>query len=162
MQIWSAIGESKSTNRAANIFNRLDRKARTTIPHEAWRSIVYLLAWPGMDAEAFLDSNRSTEKPQSTEWLWASAKTAIGVLLLWLIARRLPEPLAQGKLVLQQLTGNHQPLHFTSSFANRAEFYIAIKLFCGIVLDETVATVNLHALIGTFNSNFARIQLRHG
>ena len=54
------------------------------------RSIAYLMAWPGMDAEAFLDRSRRPSHPQFLEWCWASAKTALGILLLWVVARRIP------------------------------------------------------------------------
>lgn len=33
-------------------------KARTRISHPAWRSIAFLLAWPGMDADSFLDARQ--------------------------------------------------------------------------------------------------------
>lgn len=71
-------------------------KALTAVSHKTWRSVAYLLAWPGMDAEAFLDSSRTAEKPASNEWLWASAKTIIGVVLIFLLARRFSQPLSQG------------------------------------------------------------------
>jgi hypothetical protein len=54
------------------------------------RSLAYLMAWPGMDAEAFLDKDQRPLHPQSREWCWASVKTALGVLLLWVVARRIP------------------------------------------------------------------------
>ena len=54
------------------------------------RSLAYLLAWPGMDAEAFLDESRCPPHPQFREWCWASVKTALGVFLLWVVARRIP------------------------------------------------------------------------
>ena len=63
--------------------------ARERVPHTAARSAAYLLAWPGMDAEAFLAA-RHPAKPRSQDWLWAAAKTALGILLLWVIARRIP------------------------------------------------------------------------
>jgi len=53
------------------------------------RSVAYLAAWPGMDAEAFLDSGHRVQRPFAQQWLWASAKTALGVLLLWVIARQI-------------------------------------------------------------------------
>ena len=54
------------------------------------RSIAYLAAWPGMDAEAFLDPGYRVRRPFVRQWLWASAKAALGVVLLWVIARRIP------------------------------------------------------------------------
>jgi len=64
-------------------------KARSRVPHSTARSLAYLVAWPGMDAESFLDSSQP-ERPRLQEWLWAALKTAFGVLLLWLVARRIP------------------------------------------------------------------------
>ncbi len=66
-------------------------KARTRIAHSAGRSIAYLVAWPGMDAEAFLDAGKHPAKPTARQWLWATLKTALGVALLWVVARRVPE-----------------------------------------------------------------------
>lgn len=65
-------------------------KARRRVAHSTARSLAYLLAWPGMDAETFLDPNQRPERPLLQEWLWASVKTTLGVLLLWAIARRTP------------------------------------------------------------------------
>jgi membrane bound O-acyltransferase family protein len=65
-------------------------KARNRVPHAWGRSVAYLAAWPGMDAEAFLDSRRRPPAPQFKEWLWAFSKTLFGVVLLWQIARRVP------------------------------------------------------------------------
>jgi len=53
------------------------------------RSVAYLAAWPGMDAEAFLCSSDRVQRPFVHQWLWASAKTALGVVLLWVIARQI-------------------------------------------------------------------------
>ena len=64
----------------------------------ASRSAAYLLAWPGMDADAFLDATRHPTKPFASEWLWASTKTVFASALLWAVARRIPGnlPLARG------------------------------------------------------------------
>ena len=76
-------------------------QARNHVPHSAGRSLAYLAAWPGMDAETFLDSRKAVPTPQFKEWLWAAAKTFFGILLLWGIARRVPEThaLVRGSLV---------------------------------------------------------------
>jgi alginate O-acetyltransferase complex protein AlgI len=66
-------------------------QARDQVSHSAGRSLAYLAAWPGMDAESFLDSRQAVPSPQLREWLWAAAKTFFGILLLWVIARRVPE-----------------------------------------------------------------------
>jgi hypothetical protein len=73
-------------------------RARTRISHPAWRSIAYLLAWPGMDADAFLDANQRVISPRFTTWLWATLETALGAVLLWIVARLFPaeDPLLRG------------------------------------------------------------------
>ena len=65
-------------------------KARTRVAHSAGRSVAYLMTWPGMDAETFLDSDKHPQAPSSQEWLWAALKTALGGGLLWIVARRIP------------------------------------------------------------------------
>jgi hypothetical protein len=64
--------------------------ARQQIAASAGRSLAYLLAWPGMDAAAFLDQARACRQAPVREWLWAAAKTVFGGLLFWLTARRIP------------------------------------------------------------------------
>jgi hypothetical protein len=64
--------------------------ARNRVAHTPARSLAFLFAWPGMDAESFLNASRHPEQPRLQEWLWAATKTLAGVLLLWAIARRIP------------------------------------------------------------------------
>ena len=73
-------------------------RARTRVSHAAWRSMAYLLAWPGMDADTFLDPKQRVSSPRSTAWLLATLETALGAVLLWIVARSLPagEPLLRG------------------------------------------------------------------
>jgi hypothetical protein len=73
-------------------------RGRTRVSHSAWRSIAYLVAWPGMDADAFLDANRRVPPPPSTTWFWAALETTLGACLLWIVARSLPGggPLLRG------------------------------------------------------------------
>ena len=73
-------------------------KARSLVPHTTWRSAVYLLAWPGMDAQSFLDENNRAAPPRLRNWSWAVVETGLGVILLWAVARVLPEgqPLLRG------------------------------------------------------------------
>jgi hypothetical protein len=76
-------------------------RARTRIAHPLWRSAAYLLAWPGMDAEAFLDARRRVPSPPPTTWLWAVIETILGAVLLWVVARSVP----QGELLLRGWLG---------------------------------------------------------
>jgi hypothetical protein len=72
--------------------------ARLRIAHPPWRSVAYLLAWPGMDADAFLDSRLRVPPPAPTTWLRATFKTILGAILLWAVARSIPQgqPLLRG------------------------------------------------------------------
>jgi hypothetical protein len=63
-------------------------RVRDCVPHNTWRSLAYVAAWPGMDAEGFLDTGKHPIKPTPRDWLWAILKTAVGVSLLWIVARR--------------------------------------------------------------------------
>ena len=60
------------------------------------RTATYLLAWPGMDAADFLDTRKVPTKPQTREWLFATAKMVGGLIVVWLIARVLAYPLLTG------------------------------------------------------------------
>lgn len=71
---------------------------RTAAPRAlAWRQAGYLLAWPGLDAEAFLDPSRTVDRPRLAEWFFAAGKLALGLVLLgcvcWVPAQ---EPYLQG------------------------------------------------------------------
>jgi Membrane bound O-acyl transferase family len=87
-------------------------RARGEVAHAAWRSWAYLFAWPGMDAVAFLGDARPAQ-PSVMRWIWASAKTVAGILLLFLCARMVPEslPLLRGWV---GLLGLILVLHFGS------------------------------------------------
>src|SRR5947209_5657959 len=65
-------------------------------------------------------------------------------------------------LFLQQLAGDDHALDLAGAFADGAELYVAIELLRGIVLDEPIAAVDLHAFVGTAHCDFAGEQLRHG
>ena len=73
-------------------------RARTQTPHPAWRSVAYLIAWPGMDAEAFLDPALAPQKPSLRQSLAALFKTALGAVFFWAAARKIPAdaPLLRG------------------------------------------------------------------
>jgi hypothetical protein len=77
-------------------------KARLRVAHPAWRSPAYLLAWPGMDAETFLDASRHVPPPAPIGWLRAIFKTILGAILLWVVTRSIPqeEPLLRGWVAL--------------------------------------------------------------
>src|SRR5216684_192955 len=66
-------------------------RARSRIAHPAWRSVAYLLAWPGMDADAFLDARQRLPPPAPTTWLWATFETILGASLLWVVPRSIPQ-----------------------------------------------------------------------
>jgi hypothetical protein len=54
------------------------------------RSIGFLFGWPGMDAAGFLDPEERPQRLEGKEWLWAVAKTILGAVLLWGVARPMP------------------------------------------------------------------------
>ncbi len=61
----------------------------------------------------------------------------------------------------KKLPGNHQFLNFAGAFPDSAELHVAVVLLGWIILDETVAAMNLHALVGHAHRDFAGKQFRH-
>ncbi|HTF42822.1 MAG TPA: MBOAT family protein [Terriglobales bacterium] len=113
-------------------------EARRHFPRRLGRSLAYLLAWPGMDAETFLDPGKPAPAPRFRDWLGPVLKAALGVLLLWVIARRVPDqqPLVQGWIGLFGLVCL---LHF-GSFHLIALFWQA-----GGVMARPIMSRPLHA-----------------
>jgi hypothetical protein len=121
-------------------------QARKNIPHSALRSLAYLLAWPGMDAETFLDPRAVPPKPQFQEWLWASLKTAFGIALLWVVARWIPPQ----KLLLQGwigLFGLIFLLHF-GSFHLIALFWRALGVQADPIMNAPIRSKSLSEFWG--------------
>ena len=73
-------------------------RARERIAYPAWRSAAYLLVWPGMDAAAFLDASQLVSPPASSAWFSGIFETTLGAILLWVVARFIPQgsPLLRG------------------------------------------------------------------
>ncbi len=61
----------------------------------------------------------------------------------------------------EELARNDQALNFAGALADGAELHVAVKLFGGIVLDEAVAAVDLYALVGDADGDFAGEELGH-
>jgi hypothetical protein len=56
-----------------------------------WLSVGYCVAWPGLDARRFLGETRvAVRAPSQAEWWQAIAKTLMGVVLIWVVARSVP------------------------------------------------------------------------
>ncbi len=79
------------------------REARIrNVASDRLRALGYLLAWPGMDATAFLCGTDRLPQPRPSEWMAATLKTLLGATLIWVVARTaLPiHPLVAGWLVM--------------------------------------------------------------
>ncbi len=57
-----------------------------------WRHAGYLLAWPGLDARAFLRSGPlpKKERPVPREWVFAGLKLCLGAGVFWGVSRLVP------------------------------------------------------------------------
>jgi hypothetical protein len=121
-------------------------KAATRVAHSTGRSLAYLVAWPGMDADAFLDPDRHPIKPTAQAWLWAILKTVLGVALLWVVARRIPEP----QVLLRGWTGLFGLiflLHF-GSFHLLALFWQAMGVDAEPIMSEPILAKTLSEFWG--------------
>src|SRR5262245_59346153 len=73
----------------------------------------YLLIWPGLDANTFLGRGRDVKRPERNEWIAALTKTAIGLIVLFVITARIPmnQPWVAGWV---GMVGIVMSLHFGS------------------------------------------------
>src|SRR4029450_4657018 len=55
-----------------------------------WKHAAYLLAWPGMDAAAFLETKPRTPCCPRSEWIRAASHLILGTVLVFVVAGRLP------------------------------------------------------------------------
>jgi predicted DCC family thiol-disulfide oxidoreductase YuxK len=51
-----------------------------------WRTLGFLFAWPGMDANTFLAEHASIQRPGAHEWALGASKVLFGITLIWGIA----------------------------------------------------------------------------
>lgn len=116
--------------------------AHDEAPASVGRSLAYLLAWPGMDADTFLDPRVQPDRPRLNEWLWATAKTALGIVLLWVVPRRIPaeQSLLRGWI---GLLGLIFLLHFGSfhlvSLFWRTNGIVAVPIMSSPILSKTLS-----------------------
>lgn len=62
---------------------------RTASARLSPRMAGYLIAWPGMDADTFLDPMRVASQPRLAEWVGAFARTAVGAMLVGVASVRM-------------------------------------------------------------------------
>jgi hypothetical protein len=121
-------------------------KVRGRIPHAAWRSIAYLLAWPGMDAESFLNASKVPPPPRVRDWTWAILETSLGVILLWVVAGSIP----QGETLLRGwigMLGLIFLLHF-GSFQILAFFWQRFGITATPIMSEPLRSRSLSEFWG--------------
>lgn len=68
---------------------------QTPIAAPVWVHLAYLFGWPGLDARAFLGS-KPGKQPTLAEWLFATAKTAVGVAFVFTSVLLAELPLLRG------------------------------------------------------------------
>ncbi len=131
-------------------------QARERVPHASARSVAYLLAWPGMDAESFLDASRRVERPRVQVWVWAATKTFFGAALFWIVARRIPA----GQSLLRGwsgLLGLIFLLHF-GSFHLNALLWQVMGIDAEPIMSKPIVSKNLSEFWGSrWNLGFRQV-----
>jgi alginate O-acetyltransferase complex protein AlgI len=115
------------------------------VPAPPWRHAAYWVAWPGMDARAFLGAAVAPEQPRGAEWVHAAVKTLLGVALVWAASGPLGRLLSEHPLLRGWvgMIGLVLALHFGSfhllSCAWRAAGVCARPLMAAPILATSVA-----------------------
>jgi len=121
-------------------------RARACARYSAWRSAAYLLAWPGMDADTFLASYPQVPRPRCRQWFLALTKTTLGIVLLWVVARRMAPlgTIAQG---WTGLLGLIFLLHF-GSFHLLALFWQSVGVAAEPIMSNPALSTSLSEFWG--------------
>jgi len=111
-----------------------------------WRSVAYLLLWPGMDAATFLNSADRPTTPARREWVAAALKTLAGGALFWGGARLAApaSPLAAGWI---GLFGLIFLLHF-GSFHLISLAWRTVGIQARPIMDSPIRAASLSELWG--------------
>jgi hypothetical protein len=68
--------------------------ARGAARQACWkRSFAFLFLWPGMNAREFLSTTAVASRVTLREWSSALARSLLGAALIWIVVRRVPQPL---------------------------------------------------------------------
>ena len=102
-------------------------------PGGGWRRAAFLVAWPGMDANAFLHA--SAPMPRLREWVRAFGKTALGAVFYFALARRFEHPLAAGWV---GMIGLIFLMHF-GSFHLLSLFWRSVGVNAQPIMDNPIA-----------------------
>lgn len=103
------------------------------------RSIQYLLLWPGMNADEFLAADARVERPTLGVWLNAAARTAFGAVLVWVLARRVSNPVTSGWI---GMFGLITFLHF-GTFRLLALVWQSVGINAGQIMREPARATSL-------------------
>jgi hypothetical protein len=111
-----------------------------------WRHAAYLLAWPGMDAAAFLEANAVASCCRSAEWLRALFNLTLGTLLLFVIARTFPAECVY-RAAWSGMVGLALILHF-GVFHLLSCFWRTLDLSAHPLMDRPLASTSLSEFWG--------------
>lgn len=94
-----------------------------------------------MDADAFLDETQSVESPRVALWAWAIFQTAVGAVLIWVVARSVPttQPLARGWV---GMLGLILVLHF-GTFQLTALFWQSVGVNAEAIMSQPLRSTSL-------------------
>lgn len=125
-----------------------------------FRAAAYLVAWPGMDAARFF-SDRATPRLErrvvGRSVAFAIAKIALGLVLLFVVARRFPEPLLAGWM---GMVGLVLLLHF-GLFDLASIAWRALRVDAPPIMDAPLRSTSIAEFWGRrWNGAFNQLALR--
>jgi hypothetical protein len=114
----------------------------------SWQHAAYLLAWPGLDAKAFLRTDRlpPDQRPSFREWAAGAMKFLLGAIIFWGVTRWVPED----QIILlgwAGMIGLVMMLHF-GAFHLLSCFWRAIGIEARPLMNSPLASVSVSEFWG--------------